>query len=529
MYGGIYSFIPLGQESSGVKFPIQADFLVQPGREAINYECAWNKWLISEVVDLCKIAIADFKDNEVWRYQYLQCFDFEDKRSEALTKLFKPNLIDPLRSFIAQDHGVPVQDGWARPSEVLVIDENDGAIVSLISYSLFTKEEIAPVFGGAPQFKLIDPNVMEPRSKPFKHANRLDLLNNESFLLQKSSEPNAAGWFRNLYSWLATYPRWIKEGRGKKIEGYWNYQIILDANNKLQEGRNILLPDFQSSISILNEVANTLKGEKPILHPDIIGKAVNDEERKKVRGFLTGYTGVQILDIEKICREALLPKILTNSPKPDEEKLLLYSIHCYNILGEGVYEDKEFWVLTKSGDIKAAGEVLFSKEYNPEQDWETNQQFVPGLEFLSSKYLGSGANPDQLEVWRGFFKAGGIKNMPDNGVEVFAEEFTKSILKNKGCRDIVPVDKLHLGYDLRAKDETGAEIYVEVKGLSSEKNIELTGNEVTAGEQYKNSYHLCIVAGIPENHNHYFIKNPVSVGLKEKVTLPVSTWKTGTK
>jgi len=35
-YGGVYSFVPLGEAKSGAKFAIQADFLVQPGRDAIN-------------------------------------------------------------------------------------------------------------------------------------------------------------------------------------------------------------------------------------------------------------------------------------------------------------------------------------------------------------------------------------------------------------------------------------------------------------------------------------------------------------
>ena len=38
MYGGVYSFLPLGESKSGAKFPIQADFLVQPGRDSINAE-----------------------------------------------------------------------------------------------------------------------------------------------------------------------------------------------------------------------------------------------------------------------------------------------------------------------------------------------------------------------------------------------------------------------------------------------------------------------------------------------------------
>ena len=52
MYGGVYSFLPLGESKSGAKFPIQADFLVQPGRDSINAEALCNHWLLQEVCDV---------------------------------------------------------------------------------------------------------------------------------------------------------------------------------------------------------------------------------------------------------------------------------------------------------------------------------------------------------------------------------------------------------------------------------------------------------------------------------------------
>lgn len=75
-YGGVYSFLPLGESKSGAAFPIQADFLVQPGRDAINYEAQWNKWLVDEVAALCKNAIAEFVAHPMWRYQFLPVFTF---------------------------------------------------------------------------------------------------------------------------------------------------------------------------------------------------------------------------------------------------------------------------------------------------------------------------------------------------------------------------------------------------------------------------------------------------------------------
>ena len=55
------SFLPLVEERSGAKFLIQADFLVNPGREAIQYELSWNHWLVGEAVEAAKQAIEKFK------------------------------------------------------------------------------------------------------------------------------------------------------------------------------------------------------------------------------------------------------------------------------------------------------------------------------------------------------------------------------------------------------------------------------------------------------------------------------------
>ncbi len=83
MYGGVYSFLPLGETSSGAKFPIQADFLVQPGRDAINCEAKWNHWLVSEVERLCEEAIEQFKSDPIWKFQFLPVFSTDRSATET--------------------------------------------------------------------------------------------------------------------------------------------------------------------------------------------------------------------------------------------------------------------------------------------------------------------------------------------------------------------------------------------------------------------------------------------------------------
>ena len=129
-----------------------------------------------------------------------------------------------------------------------------------------------------------------------------------------------------------------------------------------------------------------------------------------------------------------------------------------------------------------------------------------------------------MKLWRAFFKAGGVKDAPTNGVEVFAENYADEKLGEKGY-SVTPVDKLKIGYDRKAKTPTGDEIHIEVKGQSHDQDVELKGNELEAAEAYKDAFYLCVVTGIPENPSMHFLKNPAAVGTKEKVTIPAEVWK----
>jgi len=531
MYGGVSSFLPLSEAKSGARFLIQADFLVQPGREAINYEAKWNYWLMDEICKLCVDAINYFKNHPKWKKQFLPVFEFAKLRGrDEYDKLFGPRLIEPVEKFLENDACVPTaEEGWAKPKEVVKIDESQKAIDDLLAMGLLNKDELATVMGGDPNLKIAAPDVKEANSKPFKKVDRFGLLDNETFLEEKRKSPEAADWFRNLYLWLHAHPRYESTKRGRQYtKGYWNSKIILTSKGELKEGRDVWLPDLQLSDIILKDVAETLQKSKTILHPDVLGKVKNKEDRKTVRGFLTGFTGVQILDNKAVCKEALLPKILTSALKPRPEELIMYTFYCQQIIANEIPKGSEFWILTKRGEVKPAKEVLFPKEFKPEQDWETHQQYVPGISFVSPRYIENVQNNDQLRAWREFFKAGGVKHAPDNGVEVFAENYVEGKLREKGCKNIMRVDKLRLGHDMQAESESGGKMFIEVKGQTHDQDVELTGKEVESADTYQDSFYLCVVSFIPENPTMYVVTNPAKpgIGKKDKLTIPVSIWRT---
>ncbi|MBF8268058.1 MAG: hypothetical protein HW388_1566 [Dehalococcoidia bacterium] len=524
MYGGVYSFHPLEETQSGAKFPIQADFLVQPGREEINYEAPWNHWLLGKVADLCmKVAIPAFKSHPVWRYQILDVFKFTQSPGEAYKRLFQPRLHAPLETFLAQDSCVPIADGsWALPAQAVALDETEDAVEALQNMGVLSSPEIAPAMANRPDVKRAHPNVIAPG---MERVNRLGLLGNKSFLMAKAVSPEGARWFRRLYLWLNGHPVETRSRRGNYYrETYHSYDIVLDADGQLAGGGGVWLIDSSGADQFLSDIVDALKKSRRILNPGIL-EGATEEERRNLRSFLTGSTGVQILDLKRATKEELLPKILTSSPQPASADLLRMTRYCQNILGDDIGRDIEFWVLTKHDTVLRAKEVVFSAEFVPTPEWETHKQFVPGLNFLSPLYLQGSTDAQEIHDWLRFCTAGGVKANPDNGVEIFAENFARQRLSMTFSALLYPVDKLSLGYDLEGSLKSGSKVCIEVKGLTDDRDVELSPNETRSAYTHRNNYYLCVVSGIPNNPTPHLVPDPVVAGKKEKITVPVGTWK----
>ena len=531
MYGGVYSFLPLGEARSGAKFPIQADFLVQPGRDAINHEAKWNHWLVEEIARLCKEAIEHFKKHDKWKYQYLPAFEFKHHEGlESYDKLFGPKLIQTVEEFLRENECVPTKDGsWAKPGEVFRVTEERGVVEGLVSMGILREDEIASVMGGQPNLKRAHQDVKESVSNPIKKVDRWNILNNDDFLKSKSQASEAAAWFRSFYLWLyknPAYETYFYYKERKRLKRYHNLKLVLTINVELLEGGKVSIFDITSSDPIIKELSDELQKSKCLLHPDVLTGAKDEEEQKALRGFLTGHTGVQILNTQTVCKEALLPKIQTDVSKPSPEELLKYTRYCQRILGAELGMDVQLWVLTKQGEVRPAKEVLFSIEFKPAQNWETYQQYVSGVSFISPRYIGDVESDEQLINWRKFFKAGGVKTAPDNGVEEFAMNYAKEKLGTR-YKNVNPVEKRNFGYDMKAETSTGERIHVEVKGQSQDENVVLTGNEVEAADTHKNSFYLCVVSSIPENPTMHMVQNPAApgIGKKDKLTIPIDIWR----
>jgi len=532
MYGGVYSFQPLGEARSGAKFPIQADFLVQPGRDALNYEAKWNHWLLQEIRNLCFEAIDFLKTHETWKYQFLPVFEFKKSTwLESYQKLFRPELIEPVGKHLAETVSILTEDDdWVKPSEVIRLTEEGEAIKDLLKKQLFsTRGEIAFAFSGKDNLKLAHPKFVDQERHLIEESGRQNLLENTEFLQTKTKGADAGKWFAKLYAWLQEHPEYKdvlgpRGGyKGQEIRRYYDFEFILTADNLLKRGGDVSIPDLPSNHPSLKEIATLLKSSKTIIHPDILLPA-GDKDCEKVKGFLTGLCGVQILDAKKICKDMILPKIISKAPQPSPDELLSLTKLCKEILRNDLGEGIELWIRTKSGHVKTAKEVYLSSEFKPIRNWETHQEYIPGLNFIDSIYLTDSLSDDALMSWRDFFISAGVKENPDNGVEQFAINYALDNLKSK-FNNVQHVEKLNYGYDIQAQTLEGGDIKIEVKGVSNERDVELTGNETEAADKYKDSFYLCIIADIPDYPKIHMVKNPAYLGKKDKLTIPAEIWK----
>lgn len=159
------------------------------------------------------------------------------------------------------------------------------------------------------------------------------------------------------------------------------------------------------------------------------------------------------------------------------------------------------------------------------RDEDAYQHLMSGLKdikaelYLFLKWIKRISITDEIsgETWR---------HQPENGVEIFAMNFAKEKLASK-FSSIVEVDKLNHGYDLEAQGENGEPIQIEVKGQSTDADVELTGNEARAAKEHGETFYLCVVSSIPESPMIFLARDPDRVGEKQKLTIRVDDWKTG--
>lgn len=518
--GSVSSFLPLIEERSGAKFLIQSDFLVQPGREAIQHELCWNRWLVSEAAELAKNAIDEFKKHPQWKSQYLSVFDFTSLQGEAFEKLFKPYLHEPVASYVESAETYPTPSGHIKPEKAVLLHEKLAGLI--------TDADLPALFGGIKDLHLADPalDVKKVPSYIQKKVNVADLgrvARNEVLLKSKANQQDSTQWFVKLYSAMAESGDYFKEEKGRTHKGtYYSYDspiYVLTDKGVIVSAKQAHLGSIPKEVQQLRQKfpeVDSLLSSYQFIHPKL--------ESPELSKFFREHTHVQSIDYDKICREVFQPKIFVTSPPLPKDELIAYT----RLIQKGPHVPLNIWVATKSGNFRPSNQVFFGTEYSPSEDWEKYSKYSPQMDFLSAEYI-QNVPKDQVLPWKQFFANVGVKEQADNPyVETFAMAFVEDNMKSE-LKDFIPKNRQQHGCDREAKRiSDNTVVYIEIKGEKKEGQIILVGKEPDTAKQAKmknQCFWVCIVPGIPANPQLWVVEDPLSVGEYSIVTIDVSKWK----
>lgn len=521
--GSVSSFLPLVEERSGVKFLIQSDFLVQPGREAIQYELSWNKWLIGEAAELTKEAIEEFKKHPKWKEQFLPILSFKSYWGQlSFEKLFRPVLHQPLLDYLKTTQIYPTLSGHhVNPSHAVQLEEAAKGLVE--------DNDLSQLFPGGTDLHLAATNL-DTKSIPEEvqsQVKKLDLgriARNKQFLEKKVKQPDHVQWFIQLYKAMADMHQDYKEQQGRDSRGrikYYDSPIYIltekDAIISAQDCHLRQIADEVLKLRAKYPQVGALLSSYQLIHPDLDIPELTD--------FFKQRTHVQPIDYGKICREVFIPKVKVDAKAPPKNELIAYT----RLLQKGPEIQDTIWVVTKKNDkIVPSNQVFLGAPYSPSENWEKLSMYSPQIEFLSEEYL-QGVPQKQIHEWKSFVLRIGCKESGEKPeVDKFSIHFIKENLAGE-LQNFVDKSYKQFGYDLEAiQTQTGLIVKLESKGRKKEDAIDLEGNEPTTAQQSKLNNELfwvCIVTGIPENPQLWVVEDPTSIGVSNTLTLPLSVWK----
>lgn len=412
VYGGLYSFLPLEEARSGIRFLIQGDFIVQPGRESINYEAKWNKWMFECVAEVASQAIEYFSKHPKFCGQYIPFFEISKVDGNFYSKLIEPTLKRKIEEKLKDPH-VPAVDGTIVPlSKAVKITEE---IEGFIQKDLLKKDDLNIIFKEE-GLNFIGKDV-KTGSLTVKQI-PLEKLHNKELIEKKLKEGKGIDFLAELYHEA------YKRNRFYSIY-YYDGWFIIDKELKIRFARETYFSSIPKEVEeLLEEVpeAKEVLGEYKFVHPELEAKIKDLLEK----------AGVKNISYREICEKVVIPKVSILSPKPtsDDAKKKL-KVWTYMLKKGGIYLSSEIWVLDRSGEARRSSEIFL-----PIGDKKKIEEYEKaGIKFVDLEaYISVDKEQDKEKAkkeWINFFNSINIKSPKEDNrsIEIVLRRIRKDAPK----------------------------------------------------------------------------------------------------
>ncbi len=182
----VFSFLPT--QNYGFKFIIQADFQLTANRESITEDVPWNKWIRDRIYEVFLDSVDFFKSDEILKTNYYEYLPLDGDINDCF---FAP-VIGKIYNSLNEHECILTESGsWAKPSDVIIVDQKLRNLVSNEDVKKFSGKEV--VSGKIPEGIL--PSKL--RISFFTKREFFSFLNNTELIKTKSNE-----WLVSVYEYL---------------------------------------------------------------------------------------------------------------------------------------------------------------------------------------------------------------------------------------------------------------------------------------------------------------------------------------
>ncbi len=504
---GVFSFIPLREIESGLKFLIQADFITNLGRGDIDRASKWNNWIATQLFDLIiQKCIPIFKNSENWKLNFTNILFSASTNGHSL---FIEKIILPLKAYL-ENENVFLTEGniyvkkddivWLDAEFIDLLDDGDWGHLYPQKYPLHRNCKT--------YLNDYSRKIASSEYDPFSY------LKFGQKLFEFKIDEKRIEWFLGLYAFvLKKYDRSyfrMHHRYNVKYKEFWDRIALTDQKIIPTLDYKLTSPStcFENTNNV--EIPGLLQSNINLPHPLI---SVNSNFSKFSK-LLKSHNKNCFKELnDRLVRQKLIENdeiIISGNEwlsKSSEEKIeyinLLIPIHQKIDLSKFNF----ITLPSKNDDWLKPDELLFATEYESEKH-RLEELCKIGLidfplQFLSLVFIQHSDQINKTLVKSFFLKLGVDKKSEDkNLIERIAIRKTLEFEKNENrtARELAGSDKP--GYDIISQSQDNKKRLIEVKGSAkSQPEIYLSVNEYLTLKKESELYYVYVVSEA--------LKNPV--------------------
>lgn len=530
---GVYSFLPLEGEQTGLPFGVFGDFVPDPGRDLIKYDLLWNRWLCKEIVNLFKNTMDRFAGSSTaWQlfpallYHALPAYTVSAAGGPG-AQFWGEQLARPMNQTLRQGRYYPDIHGELRTLDELLF-LSPTLRKSLGDEGMRVLEESRPQ-------KYIASDTLEPilsgSAETFDSV--YDILKESALLERFGTQPSI---LRELYRGLADLEgsrlNYRLRGRDGRDVHLSSAPFVLGEDGLFHAPKDVFIPstDTRNIPVLLRHVAEGSQGEGRVPLNQEIAKDPESVAQLKRCGLLV-LDGQGALDrVRELVSHVRFEQDCSKFGLTYPEDLIMTTL-CLLAKSERLSLD---YLVSQDGHLVKPQSLFLPGTW---LDWEGvwRDQYLPAYAPVHRLYT----DPVSLakcdvseEKVKGFLQGAGVHGFDPvkdkDLVENAAYQIAETRLKNDGHKPELVQRRKELGYDIACSGHCKA--VFEVKGMTEPEDVNLEPSEFKAAIDRSADYYLVCVYNLPESSecirvirdpNGKRIMQPV-----ERARVPKAAWLT---